>query len=173
MKAHPIKYQNVLLYPEYCGLSVFQLAEASRSTTDVLVAATVYEGENRCVVVRHGDIVYSRAKRRLYASEVGNVEAGKLPPSLAYVSTVGWVLSIICYELMFPEDWFAPSKVVDVKMVLHMVGSPMYDENQREGWIAMQKTISLAYGCPVVCCCGGKSGRMNITGVVQDGKEYC
>lgn len=171
MKARPIRYQNVLLYPEYCGLSIFQLAEVSGSTTDVVVAATVYEGENRCVILRRGEVVYSRAKHRLYVSEVGGVKAGKLPPSLIHVSTIGWVLPIICYELMFPEDWFAPSKVVDVRMVLHMIGSPMHGENQREGWVAMHKAVSLAYGCPVVCCCGGKLGRMNITGVVQDGKE--
>lgn len=171
MKAKPFKYQNVLLYPEYCGLSLEQLQEVSGKTTDIVIASTVHEDENRCFILKGGEEVYYRAKYRLYSNEVGEVNKGSLPPSLVFVSTVGWVLPIICYELMFPEDWFAISRVVDVHMVLHMVGFPMFSEEQREGWVAMHKAISLAYGCPVVCCCGGESGRMNITGVIIDGRE--
>ena len=173
MKSKPIEFENILLYPEYCGLSVFQLCQVSKEKpSSVIVAATVYEGCNYCFVLRHGDVVYRRAKHRLYATEVGVVEKGELPPTPVFISTVGWVLPIICYELVYPEDWFAVCvKVIDIRAVLHMVGFPMTSEDQREGWVAMHKAISLVYGCPVVCCCGGKSGRMNITGVVKDGRE--
>jgi len=164
MKGNSIEYKNFVIYPEYCGYSESQLADRSLESDKYHIAAIPRDGKNEAVVFYKGSLIYSRAKYQLYFKETKFAEKGTIKPEI--ITLAGWnVLILICYEIIFPEDYFIQTK--DVDLVVHVVGYPMYDENQREAWIALQKCISLKFKCPVVCCCGGNEGRMKITGIIS------
>ena len=171
MKGEPFSYVDMatqfVVYPEYCELSLGCLIGRSVKVGGYHVATLMVGNQNEAVVYHDGEDVYSRSKYRLTGSEIRDgVRQGVLKPE---VFNLGWVntLILVCYEIVFPEDYLSIKERVD--LVIHMIGMPMFSEEQREGWVALQKVLSLTYKCPVVCCCGGKPGRMNITGVINEG----
>lgn len=164
MKGSSFSYDNFVVYPEYCELSYSELCRLSLGDSNFHAATLPLLGYNTCVVFYGGRRLLSRPKCRLHSSEE-DVSPGEARPAV-FVLGGKRVLMLICYEIVFPEDYL-PVKM-EADLVIHMVGQPMFSEEQREGWIALQKAISLIYRCPVVCCCGGKRGRMNITGVVKE-----
>jgi len=172
MVGEPLDYRGAIrLYPEYCGYTYEELEWISHSYPDALVVASiVHDRQNLCLAFRRGVELYRRGKCRLYGDEKFTVERGVAP--YPFVDKVlGYILPIVCYELMFPEDYIGNYIGLRLDYVVHMVGWPMVSEEQREGWVAMHKALSIVLGCPVLCCCGGKRGRMNITGVVTKQQE--
>jgi len=168
MRGKSVRYGGFVLHPEYSGLSPYELAQASLDGT-FQVASLLGGGSNRGVVYHLGKLVWERTKYRLYESEVGLVKGDRAPLAVELGSAN--VLLLICYELMFPQDYLLQNKG-KVDLVLHMVGVPMFSEDQREGWVALQRVLALVYECPVVCCCGGRrGGRMNISGVTYSDEE--
>lgn len=166
MKGTPLDYQNFTVYPEYCGLSLDYLIVQSRTTNNYVIATVERGYQNMAVVFYKGGMVYARSKYRLHSSEVEKgIKPGSLKPGVVSLDGRN-VLILICYEIVFPEDYLGGRERVE--LVVHMVGQPMFSEEQREGWIALQKALSLVYGCPVICCCGGHRDRMNITGVIDE-----
>lgn len=172
MKGSPVQYEDVVVYPEYCELSIPVLRDASGDGR-YHIAALPALGSNLGVAVRQGDVVWTRSKCRLHPSEKGVAE-GRVPPCSIRLGALN-VLILICYEVLFPQDYLLqaldPSEGASgqVNLIVHMVGSPMHNEEQREGWVAMQEALSLLFDCPLVCCCGGKSGGMNISRILERG----
>ena len=164
MKGSPVTYKDFVLHPEYWGKTTHDLRLESQDDEKYHVASQEFGNQNKVFVYHNDWLVYERAKYRLHPSEIETgLERGN---ELPYTTRMGdkRVLILICYEILFPEDYLLRNRHID--LVLHLVGRPMFDENQREGWIAVQQATSIMYQCPVVCCCGGKKGRMNITGVI-------
>lgn len=163
MKGECISYNGVVLYPEYCGYSMGALIRASRGDERVRIASALYENENVTVALCDGKLLYKRAKYHLHKDEVeGGVKSGTEKPEVAILDGRN-VLILICYEILFPAEYLPQQHGID--LVAHLVGTPMHNEEQREGWVALQKMLSLLYLCPVVCCCGGPRNRMNISGI--------
>lgn len=163
MEGKTLKYQDFTIYPECCGHSIKDLLEASKENDSYHIAAIPEYSQILAVVFHKGEVMYTRAKHRLHPSET-QVKEGSEKPTIATLNGKR-ILILICYEIMFPEDYLQKKPPID--LVIHMVGYPMRDENQREGWIALQKCLALTYNCPVVCCCGGERTPMNITGVTM------
>lgn len=163
MKGETLTYQNFTIYPEYCDHSIEELLEISKKDTQYHISAIAMNSKILTVVLYKGHMVYARTKHRLHVSETW-AKAGSEKPGVTDLNRKK-VLILICYEIMFPEDWIKIEDHPD--LVIHMVGYPMFDENQREGWVALQKCLSLVYNCPVACCCGGERNQMNITGVIN------
>jgi len=129
--------------------------------------ATILVG-NTALVIKEGKTLYLRKKYRNYPHSPSKPLNGRKPEVIQLKKKK--VLILICYELLFPEDYLPTLSKPDI--ILHMIGFPMEDENQKEGWIAVQKTLSIVYNCPLVCCCGGEEGRMNITRIVKPEGVY-
>lgn len=173
MKGSPIVYENFTVYPEYCEISAADLMSMSGEESKVIIAAVPAVRNVVGIVFKKGRIIWSRAKYELTNEEkkAGTIAGIAAPRPINLNGR--HVLILICYELLFPRDYLflkangAPDDEVD--LIVHMVGFPMFDENQREGWIAMQDTLSKIYHCPLVCCCGGPdpSDRMNITRIIM------
>lgn len=169
MEGKPLEYQNFTVYPEYCGLSSDYLMDMSNLAFNYQVAALEVNSQIVVFIFHNGKVIHSRRKFRLHESEVGRgLRPGLIKPKIVNLDGRN-ILILICYEIMFPEDYLPIKEKVD--LIIHMIGHPMLDENQREGWVALQRSLSLVYNCPVVCCCGGEEGRMNITGVIEGGKH--
>jgi predicted amidohydrolase len=165
MRGIPISYDNFTVYPEYCELNLTQLREISLCNPRYLVASILENHHNTAYLLRLGNVLYTRDKYRPHPSE--KVGRGSQGPSTVILPDRTKVLLLICYEILFPEDYLPLQEYPD--LIIHLVGIPMFDEEQREGWVAMQKALSIILNCPLVCCCGGPVGRMNITGVVKEG----
>lgn len=166
MKGEILKYQNFTIYPECCGYDTDELLDLSEKDTQYHIAAVPVNSQIMAVVTHENILIYARAKHRLHAGET-QIKAGSEKPETINLDGKN-VLILICYEIMFPEDWLQIKEKID--LVIHMVGFPMLDENQKEGWIALQKCLSLTYNCPVACCCGGERNQMNITGILEPNK---
>jgi len=166
MKGKAITYQNYTVYPEYCELNLCQLLH--KSTQDKNYHIATLSESNTARVIKEGKILYYREKYRDYPPSPSKPPNGIKPEVIQLEKKK--VLILICYELLFPEDYLPTLSKPDI--ILHMVGWPMEDENQREGWIAVQKTFSIVYNCPLVCCCGGEEGRMNITRIIKPEGVY-
>lgn len=160
MKGEPVEYGGFVVYPEYCDLAYNDLKVLSARDDNYYVATMPILGYNMCIVFRGGRKVLTRPKYRIHASE--DVMPGFSPPCVVELGG-SRVLILICYEMLFPDDYM---QAKDVDFVVHMVGEPMHDEEQREGWAALHKVLAYLYSCPVICCCGGVPGRMNLSGVV-------
>lgn len=168
MKGKPVYFERFVVYPEYCELSFQELQQASHDG-NIHVASFADEDYNRCVAFDSGHLVYDRSKYRLHKSEEHRGVQRGTAPSRVVVLGGQRVLILICYELLFPADYWVPSAdhcYTGVDTIIHLVGVPMFSEEQREGWVALQQALVRANDCPLVCCCGGPSGRMNISGVV-------
>lgn len=167
MKGECISYSGVVLYPEYCGYSMDTLIRASRGDERVRIASVLYKNENVAVALCDGKLLYKRAKYHLHKDEAERgVKSGVKKPEVTMLDGRS-VLILICYEILFPTEYLPQQR--DIDLVVHLVGTPMHSEGQREGWVALQKMLSLLYLCPVMCCCGGSRGRMNISGVTLPG----
>jgi len=167
MTGIPINYQEFTVYPEYCNLSLDHLMDQSIKTGKYQVATSEVGNQNQVVVVYRGKTIHTRGKYRLHHTEVDRgIKPGRLKPRVFNFGGRN-TLILICYEIVFPEDYLDIRRKVD--LIIHIVGQPMFSEEQREGWVALQKALSLVYNCPVVCCCGGYKDRMNITGVTTPG----
>ena len=173
MKGNPIIYKNFTVYPEYCEMSAVDLMRESERDDNFHIAAIPSVGKVVGIVLRHGKIIWSRAKYNLTNEEIkAGLVAGISSPRPTELGGKD-VLILICYEILFPHDYLflrkngTPDDQID--LIVHMIGFPMYDENQREGWIAMQDTLSIIYRCPLVCCCGGLTpyDRMNISRIID------
>jgi len=164
LRGRVVKHNNFTVYPEYCGCSEEQLASRSKMDERYHIASVLQGSKNVVMVFHKGTMIYSRAKCHLYPGESA-VEEGKPRPEIVLLGDT-FVLILICYEIIFPEDYL-PLMRDGADLVVHIVGYPMTDENQREGWIALHKCLSLVFDCPVVCCCGGEEGRMNISGITE------
>jgi len=164
MKGQPIEYKEFVLHPEYWEGTLYDLQKASRNDDKYHVAANKFKLMNRVYVCHDGCVVYERPKFRLHPSEEnsGLLRGNFLPTSISINGKQ--VLILICYEIMFPDDYLLQN-MGKTDLVLHLVGQPMFNEDQREGWVAMQRAVFLTYFCPIVCCCGGEEGRMNISGL--------
>ncbi len=166
MEGNSIAYRNFTVYPEYCGFTAQEILDRSKLDDSYHIGTTlVYSSYyqqimNIAVVANKGRLVGSRAKHQLYLPTESYLTPGP-KPGLTKLDNGENILILICYELVFPEDYV----LIKPDLMVHMVGAPMYDENQREGWVALQKSFSITHQCPVICCCGGPEGRMNITGV--------
>ena len=156
-----IKYKNFIVYPECGKVSIKKLKHESQNNQYV-VTSRIENDFNKLVIYYNEKRVYERAKYRIYKDE--NVLQGIRKPEVIRLGDKK-VLVLICYEILFPEDYV--KKIKDVDVIIHIVGFPMYDENQMEGWIGMQKILSITFDCPVVCSCGGDETNMNITGIVD------
>ncbi|KKK71391.1 hypothetical protein LCGC14_2914400, partial [marine sediment metagenome] len=155
-----------VLHPEYWGKTTHDLRLESQDDEKYHIASQEFNRQNRLFVYHEDWLIHDRAKYRLHSSEVKDgLEPGDELPRTVPIRDKR-VLILICYEVLFPEDYLLQNKG-NVDLVLHMIGEPMFNEDQREGWIAMQQAISIMYQCPVICCCGGKKGRMNITGITE------
>ena len=167
MRGTPVTYkpsgssEEFTVYPEYCGLSLEELSKNSMDGT-YHIATLPLLGHNMMVIHYKGEKIYSRPKYRLFKTE-HEVTPGEVPPITLNINN-NLMLPLICYELMFPEDYLKLYQWVSV--IIHMVGFPMYDENQKEGWVAMQKALTIIYNCPLVCCCGGPMNNFNISGII-------
>ena len=177
MKGNPIQYDNFIVYPEYPDIRAADLMTPLDETEDKIIVAAVptsIEGGYQVVGAAYnkGRLIWSRPKYEITSAEKeGGCIAGKIPPKVVGLGGKN-VLILICYELLFPHDYLMQAyinKMGHPDLVIHMVGFPMYDENQREGWVAMQDALTLTYDCPLVCCCGGtKIGdRMNISRIIN------
>ena len=162
MRGKSITYENFTVYPEYCGLSYKELQELSSEDDKFHIASLPTLGYNMCVVLQGGKKVASRPKYYPHSSE--NILPGRTPP-IPFKLGNDWVLVLICYEILFPKSYLSQTKPINV--ILHLVGQPMFSEEQREGWVALQEALAIHFRCPVVCCCGGPEGHMNITGIKE------
>ena len=117
------------------------------------------------VVVSGGKVIYQRSKYRLYPGEYCEKGGDESPPRTVSIGEHK-ILLLNCYEILFPSDYLVQNES-NPNLVVQLVGVPMFDENQREGWVGLQQCLSLYYKCPVICCCGGRKGRMNISGVTM------
>jgi len=156
-----IKYKNFIVYPECANIPINNLKRESQNNQYV-ITSIVENDFNKLVIYHNEKRVYERAKYRIYKDE--NVLQGIYKPEVIELGNKK-VLVLICYEILFPEDYI--KKIKDVDIIIHIVGFPMYDENQKEGWIGMQKILHSIFDCPVVCSCGGEKSDMNITGIVD------
>ena len=166
-KGELLVYGNFVVHPEYCGLDKLGIAERSKDGR-YHVASAAFLGENCVFVFCGGKLLYQRPKFRLYHSEVRDGFVVGRPPEVVVLDSKR-VLILICYELVFPGDYVHLLSSVD--LVVHLVGVPMFSEEQREGWVALQQMVSLVGRCPLVCCCGGHLGRMNLTGVIEESES--
>lgn len=165
MKGECVSHNGFVIYPEYCGYNAQSLIRASRGDERVRVASVLYKHENVAIALRNGFLLYRRAKYHLHESEIDEgVRRGVEKPEVVMLGGRN-VLILICYEMLFPAEYLPQRR--DVALIVHLVGAPMYSEAQREGWVALQRMLSLLYSCPVICCCGGPKGRMNISGVTR------
>lgn len=170
MKGQPLRYQEFDIHPEYCELDPEYLQARSVSTGLYQVATLVSDSKNKAVGYARGVTVFTRDKYKLHPSELANgILSGAVRPRPTYLGGKS-VLILICYEILFPEDYLPVDVRVGVDLVIHVVGTPMFSAEQKEGWVAMQKALSLMLDCPVACCCGGERGPMNITGVIERGE---
>lgn len=164
MKGESVSYGNVTVYPEYCDLTTDDLLLASKEDMSYHIAAKVSGRENRVFVYHDDWLEHARSKYRLHSSEIEEgLTRGTVRPKAVKLGGVS-VLILICYELLFSQDYLLQN-INKTDLVVHLVGQPMFSEVQREGWVAMHEVLSCLYRCPVVCCCGGSVGRMNISGV--------
>ena len=165
MKGTPITYklpdssEEFTVYPEHCELPLEEL-RANSLDGNFHIATIPETGNNMMVIHYKGERLYSRPKFRLHNTE--QATPGINPPEVIYCNH-NRILPLICYELLFPQDYLKLYLKPD--LIIHMVGFPMQDENQKEGWVAMQKALSIIYNCPLVCCCGGPMNDLNISGV--------
>ena len=167
MKGNPVVFGDFMVHPEYCGLSQYELHRLSLDSRFNFQIATLEEGGHNVLMVYYsGALAYMRMKYRLHVSEAKKgIVPGTEPPKAVRIGRL-WVLPLVCYELLFPEDyWQACQNRPD--LIIHLVGTPMHSEEQREGWTALQRLLVYVCECPLVCCCGGESGRMNLSGVLR------
>jgi len=162
MKGNTIIYENFTVYPEYCELPYKELQRLSLLDDNFHVATLPILGYNMGLVFHQGRVVARRPKYRLHFSE--NITPGRSQPTGLILGDKR-VLILICYELLFPEDYLLQNRDRRADLVLHLVGYPMFSEYQKEDWTALHKVISILYSCPVVCCCGGEQTPMNLTGI--------
>jgi len=162
MKGRCISHDGIHVYPEYCELSLQQLLSISKDKEGIVIGSLPVGNLNEVFAVFRGATLYMRAKYRVPSME-SDVVPGVEKPEVAELVNKN-VLILICYEIMFPEDYIIQKQKIDA--IVHMVGFPMYSEEQKEGWVAMQKALSLIYNCPLICSCGGVGGEMNISGVM-------
>jgi len=161
MIGESITYEDFTVYPEYGrDQNPYDFAETAKDSNYHIITLA-HKNKNTAVIAKSGKVIWQRSKHRLFGNE-SELFAGELP-YLAFLNGRK-VLPLICYELLFPEDYW---NIKGVDLVIHMVGFPMYDINQKEAWIAIQKAVSLHFKCPVVCCCGGFRNEMNISRVVN------
>ena len=170
VKGNPVIYQNWVVYPECCEEN---LEEVSKNTDNYVIGTNPVQYKNGPIcnildVYYLGGILYMRGKHRIHLTEKASPG---LKPEIIRIGAQS-ILPLICYEILFPEDYLPQSGHLrrPVDLIIHMVGFPMYDINQKEAWVAMQKTLSIMFNCPLVCCCGGEPGEMNISGVVLPGR---
>jgi len=164
MKGTPVTYKEFTVYPEYCELPLKELINNSLDG-NYHIATLPILGYNMMVISYIGKQIYSRPKFRLFKTE--EAQPGRSKPVIAKMGST-CTLPLICYELLFPQDYLKLYLKPDI--IIHMVGFPMQDENQKEGWVAMQKALSIIYNCPLVCCCGGPMNDLNISGVITPNK---
>ena len=170
MKGKPITYKTFTVYPELCGYSLEEFTAISKVASSNYHIASVRVPTkskflNMGVIIRNGQIFYRRLKSRLHYPDESDTLEGKIKPEVIQLDEKN-ILFLVCYELLFPEDYLPVKTKPDI--VIHIVGCPMVDEEQREGWVAMQKALAIMLGCPLVCCCGGDRGRMNISAVMSN-----
>jgi hypothetical protein len=109
-----------------------------------LIISGVYNGNGvKAVIMQGGAVLWRRGKHRLTSRESG---FHKGPPPELY----NGLLVLICYELLFPEDYYhlQPTHVV------HLVGFPMYSEHQYKAWYGLQKAACRHFRCPLVSVSG-------------------
>ena len=134
MEGTPVTYKEFTVYPEYCELPLEELRDNSFDG-NYHTATLPISGYNMMVIYNKGERIYSRPKYRLHNQETEQVIPGEGLPKVIKTGSIS-ILPLICYELLFPEDYL--KLYLSPKVIIHMVGFPMYDENQKEGWVAMQ-----------------------------------
>jgi len=150
MDGTPVTYRDFIVFPE-CGETLEGLRSFSKQANGYYVVGPVENGRYTILhILYNGTSLYNRDKFRV-ATRFEGIEKGGVPPRVVGLSDAN-ILPLICFEILFPEDYLPIEGKVD--LVVHCVGCPMFDEDQKEGWVAMQKTLSIVLGCPVVCCCG-------------------
>lgn len=102
-----------------------------------------------------GELLGKRDKTHLFPSEKDGVrqEGDRIFP-FEFVANGKklTLLPILCYELLFPEDWIDSKFKPD--FITHHIGFPMFDAVQDEDWFSMQKVLALRFKCDVVVSCG-------------------
>jgi len=163
------KYHDIpfLVYSEYLTNNPENYAEVAKVEKKYVIGGA---REKDCVSVSmyspDGEFIGRRYKKHLTQGEIetGTIPAnGEISPFVIEKEKIE-VLPIICYELLFPEDWLH----LDIKpyFITHYIGFPMYDKIQDEAWFAMQKVLSLRFKCDVVVACGEGREGINNSGII-------
>ena len=162
---HDVKFRVMPEYTRYRPADYIRQAEVYNET----VIGGLHLDGGLAVAVFDPVMDDYRLKHRLTSAEnEAGVYRGK-PPRIFNVGNRFRILPIICYELLFPQDYYGLSQI-RVDFITHHVGYPMYDRHQMKAWVALQQAASLHFRCPLISVCGGEDGPMNITHVI-DGEE--
>lgn len=103
------------------------------------------------IINPEGKILYKRYKYRHFGQE-GLIKAEK--PEIVHLDGFT-ILPLICFEMLFPEDWFN-LPAAGVNFIVHLISSEMQNSHQAEGWEALHKVLQMRFYCDVVVVSGTK-----------------
>lgn len=122
------------------------------------------------IISPDGVILHKRYKYRHFGQE--GLTKAELPRIVTLLPAGITILPLICFEMLFPEDWFNSTGHVD--FVVHLISSEMQDSHQAEGWQALHKILCLRFCCDVVVSSGISMNvppldpnRINLSGVYR------
>lgn len=151
------------VYPEY---TLRNKEDYIPSSVDVVVIGGVQEfNQTKIIIATSMGVVFERAKKRLCSMESDKIPGTSPTPFLVNGFNV---LALSCSEILYPEDFF---HFKNIDLVTHSVGFEMYNIHQYKAWKALQKSIVEHFKCPLICCSGGETGELNLTGIIVDIKQ--
>ncbi len=170
-----INYDGIdfMIYSEYATTNPNEYSKIARINKCYVIGGAT---EEKCVSSSlfdpEGKLIAARNKTHLIKSELAS---GKLPGDGIFPFEINangkkiTILPILCYELLFPEDWIGIESKPN--FVIHHIGFPMFNKGQDMDWFSMQKMLALRFKCDVVVACGNGEAEgtdaINNSGVVN------